>query len=470
MSLARVILQGQPEQVAQWLQQNEEDINDVDEFGFTPLIESAIISNTDIAQLLINQGADVNARDMSGRSALYWAIDNSNYQLAQLLLKHGADPNSYTQSSQPILVLPLLRQQRSFSELLQHYGGDVEFAQDYINTKLIGHRFELQGMVDIVDHRNHFIEISYEGFILEFSLQVIVDSLSRYLNHFQARHLRAYFPQLNVILDRLQNAAELIRYQHYGVDRDSLQDRIQHLLQQNPLILPVTYEGHAISFVRVDQLWARCDRGEYGRDNGCINIYQAQNTRYLHPEYFYHLLYTKLSKAYMTQEVDRLLQVQPITELPISPQQTGNCSWANIEASIPTLLFLLMNLDSFENNRPVQPHTMEKSLDIYYQWQDWDRDRALEDCIQSFHRTKSKARKASKAAVLGAILVQQCHYQSFKNIKRAEKIFSILTLPNYRYVLEHYTDVYCNPKLTPAGKNLLELFEDCGIDPGEFKV
>lgn len=468
MSLAQVILQNDAHKVAQFLQQQDVDVNEMDEYGYPPIIESAIVNNTEIAQLLIHHGADVNLQDMTGRSALHWAVDNSNQQLAQLLLKEGADPNCYTIASQPILVQPLLRHQRQLSELLQQYGGDIEFARDYINTKLLGHRFQLQGMVDIVNHRNAFIEISYEGFILEFSLQVIVDSLSRYLNHFQARHLRAFFPQLNTIQDRLSNAAELIRYQHFSIDRDKRQDRIDELLNTNPTIIPIAYEGHAISFIKLNQLWARCDRGEFGRQHGCINIYKAYSK--LTSDYFYHLLYTKHSRDYVENKIDQELQLKPITQIPIQPQQTGNCSWANIEAAIPTLLFLLMNHNSFQNNQPIQAHTMEKSLDIYYQWQEWDRDRALEDCIQSFHRTNSKARKASKAAVLGAILVQQCHYQSFKNIKRAEKILSVLTLPNYRYVLEHYAKTYCYPKMTPAGENLLELFEDCGIDPGQFNV
>lgn len=468
MSLAEVILQDDVKQVDEWLRSQPVDVNEVDEFGYPPLVESAIVNNQEIAKLLIHQGADVNTQDMTGRSALHWAVDNSNYELAKLLLKHGADPNSYTIGSQPVLVQPLLRQQKSLSELLQHYGGDVEFAHDYINTKLLGHRFELRGMVDIVDHRNHFIEISYEGFILEFSLQVIVDSLSRFLNHFQARHLRHYFPQLTMIKDRLNSGAELIRYQHFSINREQKQERINQLLSQNPLIIPIGYEGHAISFVKLNQLWARCDRGEFGREHGCINLYKAHTQ--LTPDYFYHLLYNKHSRSYITQTVDQELRLQYVTEIPISPQQTGNCSWANMEASIPTLLFLLLNHANFQNNQNVQPQTMEKSLDIYYQWQEWDRDRALEDCIQSFHRTKSQARKASKAAVLGAILVQQCHYQSFKNVKRAEKILSVLTLPNYRYVLEHYIQAYCHPKMSAAGKNLLELFEDCGIDPGEFSI
>ena len=352
MSLAEVILQGDPQKVEQWLQTQGEALDEVDEFGYPPIIESAIVNSVDIAKLLINRGADVNTQDMTGRSALHWAVDNSNFELAKLLLKQGADPNCYTIGSQPILVQPLLRQQRQLSELLQQYGADVEFAQDYINTKLLGHRFELRGMVDIVDHRNTFIEISYEGFILEFSLQVIVDSLSRYLNHFQARHLRHYFPQLHTIKDCLSYGAELIRYQHFSFDLDKRQKRIYEMLNANPLIIPIAYEGHAISFVKFNQLWARCDRGEFGRENGCINIYKAYSK--LTPDYFYHLLYTKHSRDYITQKIDQELQLKPITQIPISPQHTGNCSWANIEASIPTLLFLLLNHSSFQNKQPIQ--------------------------------------------------------------------------------------------------------------------
>ena len=35
---------------------------------------------------------------------------------------------------------------------------------DFVNAKLLGHRFELAGRVDIVDHKNTFLELEFEKY------------------------------------------------------------------------------------------------------------------------------------------------------------------------------------------------------------------------------------------------------------------------------------------------------------------
>ena len=110
-----------------------------------------------------------------------------------MLLAHGADPNAYTLTGDPVLVKPLLRRQSRLKQLLIRSGANIDFAQDYINTKLLGHRFELVGYADIVDHQQRFIEVDFEGFILEFTIGIILNSLQEYRNNFSARHLRGFF-------------------------------------------------------------------------------------------------------------------------------------------------------------------------------------------------------------------------------------------------------------------------------------
>ena len=127
------------------------DIDFLDEYGYTPLIQTAIVNNVEMAKLLVEHGVDVNMADLTGRAALHWAIDNENIELTTLLLENKADPNIYTIASQPVLVKPILRNNNELKFLLCRFDADATFANDYINTKLLGHRFELKGFVDIVD-------------------------------------------------------------------------------------------------------------------------------------------------------------------------------------------------------------------------------------------------------------------------------------------------------------------------------
>ena len=87
-----------------------EDVNQIDEYGFTPLIEAAIVDNIEISQLLLDQGADPNQQDVTGGTALQWAAENNNLRLCKLLLEHKANPNAYNFAGQPVLVMPTLRQ------------------------------------------------------------------------------------------------------------------------------------------------------------------------------------------------------------------------------------------------------------------------------------------------------------------------------------------------------------------------
>ena len=70
--------------------------------------------------------------------------------------------------------------------------------------------------------------------------------------------------------------------------------------------------------------------------------------------------------------------------------------------------------------------------------------------------------KFTFSVLLASILFQRCNHKVNKDLLRAEKIFKVLTLPEYSYVLKSYINVYSQRALTPAGKNLLALMDLCG--------
>jgi ankyrin repeat protein len=64
------------------------DLNDQDEYGYTPLIWAASYSNPTIAKILLDAGADKTIQDYEGRDALYWA----NYYGCQEAVDLLTDP------------------------------------------------------------------------------------------------------------------------------------------------------------------------------------------------------------------------------------------------------------------------------------------------------------------------------------------------------------------------------------------
>ncbi|ARG96747.1 Dot/Icm T4SS effector AnkH/LegA3 [Legionella micdadei] len=461
MTIADDIISSRMPDFDHYLSQGE-SLDDIDEYGFTPLIECAITGQVNIAQQLLMRGVNVNKGDVTGRTPLHWAADNNNLELARLLLQHGADPNAYTSSGLSVLVYPVLRGYDNLKHLLYQHGAKLDFALDFINAKLLGHRYELKGYVDIVNAQNEFIELDYEGFMLEFTVAVVKDSLRRFTSSYSTRHLREHFPFIHPIMDAFAAAGELLKLQHnlslnLGETNKPVLARI---LQQSPmLILPAASRGHALGFIRYNEWWAKIDRGENSLKEGTVNLYRITNPKAIDVRFLQEFLYKKQPRRYFHHGINQKLGLIPFAKMPISAQITGNCSWANVQAIVP-VAYVLQQL-SETSGKGFDPHT---AMALYDDWVEWDKDRALDECIHRFYLA-NHIRKASFAAMLGAVLFQACDYDKAQHVKRAEKILTILTLPDYYYILNSYLDAYCVKRLTRRGNNLLKLLDDCGVNP-----
>lgn len=440
MSLADAIIYQTLADVKALLEGSAEvDLNEFDEYGFTPLIEAIIFKKNDIAEYLIDKGASVDFADTSGRSPLHWAADNRNTKMVQLLLKRKANPNAYTLTAQPVLAMPLLRGEDRIKEMLYQAGASLEFAQDYINGKLVSHRFELMGYVHIAAPGQRYILLDAEGFFLEFSLGIMRQSLSRYRGNFAAKHLRDFFNHIEYICQALVGAEELIHFQHYAFDYTKHEQRIHQLLKPKILIIPATYQGHAITFIRCGDLFVKCDRGANSEFEGTVVVYHLGNPQLATPEFLKEIIYTKRDDRFMHMGINQYLGLRRVAVMPIPPQKTGNCSWANVEAAVPALLYCLFSGGRFQSDQ--DGHLQQLAMQFYHDWHEWDKDRALNECIQSLQRS-SHSRARTKAALLGMVLFQSCYPEDQRDIARARDILQVLTKSDYDFILTSYIKVY----------------------------
>lgn len=464
-SLADAIIAEDIDQVRSLLQVGQ-TINQLDEYGFTYLVEAAIADNVEIAHLLIQQGANVNMQDSTGGTALQWTVENNNLDFCQLLLKHRANPNAFNFAGQPVLVMPLLRQQSALKKLLIAQGADLEFAQDYINAKLLGHMYELVGTANIISPSNQFVEVDFEGFYIEVTLGLIADSLAQFKDHFAARQMRRYGPLSQVIVDVIYRAARLIKFQQYRVNIQKHEAEIHSLLQQEPVLVPVGYEGHAITFIKYGSVLVKCDRREDSRLYDNVMIYQVGDPGRLTVDLLKRLVFEKVSDEFVNQWLPDILALKPITELKVPAQISGNCSWANVEACIPTLHFLLSSSNpDFKDNIPLYK---SQALTYFKQWREWNRDRALHFCVNSLKSIDS-IRRICKAEILAAILFQSCNNPDLAKHERVELILNILIQPEYEYILQNYIQSYCYEDHGEEGRNFLRLLREYGYQPRNTK-
>lgn len=457
-SLAKAILANDRPQVNSMLRLGM-SVNDPDEYGFTPLIEALISNNIELARLLIEHGADVNLQDETGQTPLHWAVETNNVALCKLLIEHGADPNGYSLAGQPVLVMPMLRKQSSLRKLLVDNGGKIDFAQDYINTKLLGHMFELVGTANIIDPNNNFVEVDFEGFYLEFSLAIISESISQYSRHFAAKQVRRYAQLAEVCVSVIERAAQLAKFQQYLVDENKHIPEINHLIEQEPLLMPVAYEGHAVTFVKLGDMLVHCDRREASRLYDNVVFYHVSKPNTFTTDFIRQLIYKKLPGEFINQQLHKVLGLSPMTELKIPAQISGNCSWANVEATIPVLFFMLFsNSPDFHKNMAQYKILV---LNFFYQWREWNKERALDLCIKSFKEADS-VRKGCKGEILAAILYQTCGEENPTNKARIEKILTVLNNPKYEYILKNYIKVYCYDDMSEEGKRFQTMLKKYG--------
>lgn len=459
MSLSKEILFGTYNGVVKLIKEGA-NVNEKDVYGLTPLIEATLKKDMAIATLLLENGARIDQEDISGQTALQWAVNRYHVPLCELFLKYKADPNHYSADGQPILVNPILRDQKDLLALLTRCGADKEFALDFINAKLIGHRYELVGKARILNPNKTFIDLSYEGFYLEFTVGIILRTLISFMNSAAGRQFNMYTAVLNKICTALSNAATIIPYKYSTEGPTEHITTIRKILNQDLVVIPVAYEGHAITFVQYGKLFAKCDRGVKHIVDTVI-ISEVGDRYALNPDFLKDLMYKNKSDAYINTEIKKILKLKPFATLPARYQLSGNCSWANVEASVPAMMFMLMFRGNVTSRGEMA--TLQKSIMRYYDaWVEWDKDRILDECIASFYKA-DKVKRAGKASILAAILFQRCRPSHKKELERAKKILSILTLPDYNYILKTYIKVYYTKMAGKIGKDFIELLKACGL-------
>ncbi len=83
--------------------------------------------------------------------------------------------------------------------------------------------------------------------------------------------------------------------------------------------------------------------------------------------------------------------LKPYAQLPIKHQVTGNCSWANVESSVPTMLYMLLH-DQVQNQQQLDALVPE-IMKFYRAWLEWDKDRAIEEWMRDFENMSFCATK-----------------------------------------------------------------------------
>lgn len=467
MGLAESIIYESDDNAVQAVQSGY-DVNEYDRFGFRPLIQAVICRKPKTLHALIAAGADIEQGDFLNRTALQWAADRGEIEICYYLLEAGANPNHYSADGQPILVNPILREQLDLVELFIRYKANYQFAQDFISAKLLGHRFELTGEADIVSPDGKFIPLSFEGFNLEFSTGLIRRSLHNFLNSIPGQKFKQYDGKLQRVMQALKSAAQLTEFGRHK-DKTPFEAVIDVILDNDLLLLPAAYRGHAITFVKYRNIWAKCDRG-VGAIANTVVVSEIGNPYAANRALYKKILYEHKTEKFVSEEIREQLALKTLITLPTRHQLSGNCSWANVETSVPTMLYLLSYNPQRQTNLKELTSLQKEIYQFYQAWVDWDQDSALEEAIEDLEAADS-ARQLSKAIILGGILVQRCDPRRPSHVNRAKKILSILTQTKFAFILENYCKVFFAAKADKKiSQRIKKLFKACDLDCDKLRL
>lgn len=99
------------------------DVNAIDKYGRTALIEASFHGYSEIVELLLHQGADINTADQAGRTALMSACYANHIETVKLLLAHGADPHIANQYGNTAFAIACKSDFTEIIEILKDNGG-----------------------------------------------------------------------------------------------------------------------------------------------------------------------------------------------------------------------------------------------------------------------------------------------------------------------------------------------------------
>lgn len=108
---------GTPESLTEWLRQGS-DPNEIDPYGYTPLVNACLRGCLKSAKILLNNGADINKQAQHGYSPLHAASQNGYTELVELLLDNGSETELKNDDGDTPLLLAVRSEHAAVVDLL----------------------------------------------------------------------------------------------------------------------------------------------------------------------------------------------------------------------------------------------------------------------------------------------------------------------------------------------------------------
>ena len=128
------------------------DINqELDEYGWTPLIFASDNGHKEIVEMLMRAGADIEKADKYGWTPLIVAINNGHKEIVEILIRAGADIEKANKYGWTPLIIASNNGYKEIVEMLIRAGADMEKAdQVWMDSIDLREQLWIQGNIEIL--------------------------------------------------------------------------------------------------------------------------------------------------------------------------------------------------------------------------------------------------------------------------------------------------------------------------------
>lgn len=115
---------GTPESISEWLRQGS-DPNEIDAYGYTPLINACLRNCIKSVKILISNGADINMQAEHGYTALHAAAQSGYLDIVETLIDNGGNMEIKNEDGDTALMLAVRSEHSAVIDALCKRGCDI---------------------------------------------------------------------------------------------------------------------------------------------------------------------------------------------------------------------------------------------------------------------------------------------------------------------------------------------------------
>jgi len=169
-SLAEEVESGDDEATKTWIRDGVNP-NEVDAYGYTPLLNACAVGRLSAVNELIKNGADVNKKGQYGFTPLHAAAQNGHRDLVLELLKHGASVNAQNDDLDTPMHLAIRSLRLDIINILLNHSSDPSI-QGFHNKDCIQTAYEcnLLDLAELMEKSKSNLNKSSDEMMLQSSL------------------------------------------------------------------------------------------------------------------------------------------------------------------------------------------------------------------------------------------------------------------------------------------------------------